>query len=351
LLVTKHGWAKTDKTTLAKLRATTKVQREFIKSHGDYSKASASLSKALEFFDEVCTNRGNKFYGKFNQCVTQTHRLSSSGRPLKCADGKKRGVQFQNLAREYKKLFRAARPGSVLVETDGAQLEFRVAGHLGRDEQVRQDVAAGADIHRFTASVFNHCDEKDVTDKQRTAAKAETFGPLYGRTHGSQKQLEYIEAFQNKYKGVNTAQRGWVTEVLKTQELRTATGLRFYFPGTKVLHNGDITNRTNIFNYPIQSFATADIIPISLVYTFWRTRGYAKIVNTVHDSVVAEVREKDVDKYVDASISCWGSDTYRYLKDVYGLEMFVPLGMGAKVALHWGDTKDEQKFTLEQESK
>jgi DNA polymerase I len=343
---TAAGGRMTDSDTLAALKASTPEQRAFLEQKQEHATASARLTKSLEFFADVCENHDGVFRGRFNQCVTQTHRLSASGRPIKCKDGKKRGVQFQNLPREYKKLFTAKKPKHVVIETDGAQLEFRVAGSLSKDDQILRDVTEGADIHRSTASAMLGIDEAKVTDKQRTEAKADTFGPMYGRLFGTKKQLAYIEYFQLKYKALNDTQNAWVSEVLRTKQLRTATGLIFYFPEAKIRHDGAVEGRTNVFNYPIQSFATADIIPISLAYTFWTTRDYAKLVNTVHDSVVAEVHEDDIGLYKSDSIDCWGRQTYRYLDMVYGIKLHVPLGLGIKVASHWGDTKNEEKIHL-----
>jgi len=107
---------------------------------------------------------------RFNQTQTATHRLSSSGTDYSC--------QFQNFPRAYKPVFKARHEGWLVGEGDGAQLEFRVAAHLGRDEVALNDCRTGADIHRFTASVLNNCKEEEVTKEQRQAAKADTFKPL-----------------------------------------------------------------------------------------------------------------------------------------------------------------------------
>lgn len=343
---TKSGLRATSKAVLAGLKATTKEQKEFVKLRAEYGQADARITKALDFFRRVCSEHGGRFRARFNQAVTRTHRLSSSGRRIEFADGKALGVQFQNLPREYKRLFRANEQGRVLVEVDGAQLEFRVAGQLGADARVLQDVESGADIHRFTASVLGHKPEAEVTDKERTAAKSHSFKPLYGGNSGTKRELEYYKAFREKYAGVFNTQTGWTHEVLNTGKLRIASGLVFYWPGTKMSHDGYIDNTPSIFNYPVQSFATADIIPVSLAYTFWGAKDLdVKIVNTVHDSVVADVDEDDVEAYREVVKDAWLDKTYAYLEKVYGITMAVPLAIEMKASTHWGDTKDSFKFT------
>lgn len=342
-LRTKNGHYITNKTALAKLAAKTPQQKEFLKLRAEFGIVDAALSKSLEFFWGVCAEHGGHFRARFNQCVTQTHRLSSSGRRLSFRDGAERGVQFQNLPRTFKRLFRAAAPDHLVVESDGAQLEFRVAGELGQDVQVKQDVEEEADIHRFTASVLKRKPESEVTSKERTAAKAHTFKPLYGGEMGTKREMEYYKAFREKYPGVTATQEGWLGTVLRTKQLRTASGLIFYWPEAKMSHDGYVPIKPSVYNYPIQSFATADIIPISLVYTFWemKARGIrGKIVNTVHDSVVAEIHKDDVDKYHELVKECWLDKTYRYVDKVYGRKMWVPLGVGFKAGEHWGEGEE-----------
>jgi DNA polymerase-1 len=151
---TAAGGRKTDKATLGNLKANTPEQKRFVELLGEYAKVSARLSKSLNFFKGVCEEYGGTFRARFNQAVTQTHRLSSSGRRLKFKGGSG-GVQFQNMPREYKRLICARDPDYVVVEVDGAQLEFRVAGEVSHDPQVHHDVETNADIHRYTASVLN----------------------------------------------------------------------------------------------------------------------------------------------------------------------------------------------------
>lgn len=324
--------------TLSGLPATTPEQKRFKTIYAEFNKADAALTKNLEFFKRVVEEQDGRFQASFNQSRTQTHRLSSSGRRTVFRDGKARSVQFQNFPREYKRLFRAP-SGYVIAEADGAQLEFRVGGSLARDPQVLEDAVTGADIHRYTASVIFKKPENEVTSKERTAAKSRTFKPLYGGTKGTPREEAYYRAFQEKYRGLFDEQTRWTHTVLKEGMLKTASGLVFYWPDTKMTGRGWITNTPSIFNYPVQSFATAEIIPVSMIYTFWeaKRRGLdARIVNTVHDSVVAEVAEKDVDKYREVVIESFLDRTYKYILDVYGVDLYVPLGVEFCAGDRWG---------------
>ena len=74
-----------------------------------------------------------------------------------------------------------------------------------------------------------------------------------------------------------------------------------------------------------------------------------RLVNTVHDSIIAEVPPDEVDLFVEIARLSFIDDVYDYLQRVYGIHFSVPLGCGIKIADHWGDTKDEQKYEASEE--
>lgn len=338
-LRTPAGGRKADSGTISKLVARTQRQRDFKRLYIQQTKLSARITKNLEFFKAVCERYDGKFYGRFNQTVTQTHRLSSSGRHVDVGKGKSRGVQFQNFPREYKSLFKARHEGWEMGEGDGAQLEFRVGTFLGQDPQGYEDIVNGADIHQFTASILE-CSRQD--------AKTHTFKPLYGGQSGTKKQIAYYDAFRNKYNKIYETQRGWTYEVLKTKQLITPWGLRYYWPDTRMTASGFITNTPSIFNYPVQALATAEIIPIAVVYFWHRLRAAGArsfVVNTIHDSIISEIHPEERELFKELVVQALTNDVYFYLDKVYGLKFNVPLGAGIKIAKHWGEG-EETKVTV-----
>jgi len=344
---TSSGRPKTDKGTLQSLSAKTELQKSFVKLRTAYGKAEAALSKSLEFFYGVCEQYGGTFMANFNQTRTKTQRLSSSGRRLSFVDGKDRGVQFQNLAREYKRLFWAGDDDYFMVEADGAGLEFRIAGDLAQDKVALADILnPDHDPHTYTATIIKQISPEEVTKSIRTDAKKHTFKPLFSTgKSGTKAEVRYYQDFKQRYAGITAMQEHWIAEVMRTGQLRLPSGLIAYWNLT-VSPSGYIEGSNEIRNLPIQSFATADIIPVSLTYTFWRARHSvdAKLLNTVHDSVVAKVHKKDLDKYRKIVVTSFLADTYSYLDKVYGHRMFVPLGVGLVVGTHWGEG-EEEKFS------
>lgn len=342
---TDAGGRRTDADTVARLKAVSKPQQEFVRLFEDYGSLKVN-TKALEKMWQCCLDTPEDkvpiLYARYNQSVTQTHRLSSSGAKYK--------LQFHNFNRAFKGLFCARTELWLVGEGDGAQLEFRVAVHLGRDVQGGKDIRDPTfDAHYQTATILLRKDRSQVTKGERQDAKPLTFKPTYGGQSGTKAQREYFKFFQRRYNGLYATQTGWTYTVAQHKELVTETGLRFYWPDTKVQADGYITNKTAIFNYPVQSLATADIIPIGLVCCYYRMLDlglHSFLVNTIHDSIIGEIHpdeESIFRRLVELSLT---RDTFSYLWKCYGIRFTVPLGCESKVGTHWGTGKEE-KFDLD----
>lgn len=358
-LVTAKGLPKTDVKTLEKLRADSTEQVAFLKLYKRRNKLDSLLSKNLEFFKLVCQQKGGKFYGNINQGFTQTHRLASTGRPIVFEGLKKgKGIQFQNMPRNYKKLFAAHDPDYVDAEADGAQLEFRVGAEMANDEAGSQMIINGDDVHADTAKVFVdwnaagrkplHPDFIGLDLKQaRQPAKPFTFMPMYGGNGKHPAENEYAQFFRAKYHGIAGMQKDWCLEVLDTGKLRTPYGLIMHWPGTRMSRSGYIDNTTNISNYPIQGFATAEIIPIALVYFWHRSRNYRIVLwNTIHDSIASRVHKDEIEIYKAISKQSFTYDVYKFLREVYEYDFKLPLGVGIKIGDHWGVAPYEENWDV-----
>lgn len=355
-LKTAKGAYKTDAKTLDKLKPTTDEQRNFIKLYRRRNRLDSLISKNLEFFRLVCEQRGGKFYGNINQGFTQTHRLASTGKAI-LFEGQKtpRGAQFQNMPRQYKGLFTAHDEDYVCMEFDAAQLEFRVGTEMGNDAAGLDMLENGKDVHSDTAKVFVDWNQNNPTKQHddfvgitsyaagRQPAKAQTFKPMYGGMGSNDAEREYCKFFKQKYNGIATTQKNWCLEVLDAGKLRTPYGLIFYWPGTRMSRTGYIDNTTNISNYPIQGFATAEIIPIALAHFWHKTRHLrVEVFNTIHDSICARVHKDDVEEAKQIAKVCMTTDVYNFLRNVYKYDFKVPLGVGFKVAKNWGATNVEE---------
>lgn len=327
-------------------KATTKKQKEFKQIRARYSKINAALTKSLnKFFDCVNQTEDHILTAVFNQAITATQRLSSSGRNFK--------TQFQNFARIFKPLFNARRKGWKITEIDQAQLEYRVAVFLGQDAAGLADILNKVDAHAFTAEhIFG---DKFINSQgaerseMRTDAKSRTFKPLYGGQSGTTAEKKYYKAFQEKHKGITEVQNKWKMSALNTGEVRIPSGLIFYFPNTRVTSTGYITNTTNICNYPVQSFATADIVPIGVTYQWYlmiAAELQSFLINTVHDSSITETHPDEIEQVQQIGEYAYVDVVYKYLNKVYNVDFNVPLEAECKTSDYWSDSEHWRKTYL-----
>tara|TARA_R100000657_G_C4679620_1_gene127343 strand:- start:1857 stop:2594 length:738 start_codon:yes stop_codon:yes gene_type:complete len=223
--------------------------------------------------------------------------------------------------------------GGKILEGDYAQLEFRVAGFLADDDQIYADVKNNVDVHSFTAKILG---------VSRQVAKADTFKPLYGGVLGTPKQMQYYRAFKEKYNGVTRWHRQLINEALETRHVTLPSGRSYYFPNTERMPSGSVSNATAIKNYPVQGFATADLLPISLIKLdeLLTIRNLKSIIcNTVHDSIVLDVypdeEEMAIETLKDAML-CLPEETQRR----YGVRYDMPIGIELKMGNNWLETKE-----------
>lgn len=317
------GGFKTDKDTLEqRLDDLTGEARDFVESYIRYSAIRTYLSN---FVDGIANNLDSNGYihPEFMQCVTATGRLSS------------RSPNFQNMPRGSTFVIRKVvvsrwRGGSIL-EGDYSQLEFRVAGFLARDPQAYIDVKEGTDVHSYTASIIG-CSRQD--------AKAHTFKPLYGGVTGTDAQQRYYQAFKDKYAAVTEWQDKLQKEAVENKYIVLPSGREYHFPDTKWTKWGTATNRTAICNYPVQGFATGDLLPCALIELKRLIREHklnSVICNTVHDSIVMDVYPTEEEMCVklmrQAMLSIPEITSKRY-----SLEYDMPIDIELKIGKNWLDT-------------
>lgn len=345
---TETGQRSTGAKVLAALSAKSAAQREFLGLYREQSKLADAISKSLRFFKGVCEEQDGHFYADLNQTRTATHRLSSTGIPSAFGS-----VQFQNLAKAFKRLFKASRKDWLIAETDGSQLEFRVAAFVGQDPQAMEDIGnPDFDAHITSLAAMEDSSYEDLlrdyrggnpkTKKLRDGAKPDTFKPLYGGSKGTKRQERWFKEFKRRYAALEAVQKSWVGEALTDKKVVTPWGMIFFFPNARMSSSGYVNVGNAVYNYPIQSLATAEIIPIAIVF-LWHMihaeglQNKIKLINTVHDSVVVELDPAVVTQYKRIAEECFTTRVYDYLKRVYSLDFNVPLGCETKIGKFWGE--------------
>lgn len=241
-----------------------------------------------------------RIHTSYHQAVAATGRLSSS-------DPNLQNIPIRNAeGRRIRQAF-VAPAGNVILAADYSQIELRIMAHLSADQGLSQAFAENQDIHRATAAEVFGLAPQEVADDQRRSAKAINFGLIYGMSaFGLAKQLnisrglaaDYIERYFQRYPGVLRYMDE--TRALAAEQgfVETVFGRRLYLPeiNAKAVPRRQAAERTAI-NAPMQGTA-ADIIKLAMisVQQWLPASGLdARMIMQVHDELVFEVAESDVD--------------------------------------------------------
>ena len=104
--------------------------------------------------------------------------------------------------------------------------------------------------------------------------------------------------------------------------------------------NGKVSNFTQIKNYPVQSFATADIVPVVLMEIEKQlSKLQSCIVNTVHDSIVIDVHPEEKQK-VTFILRGINTNMKAIIDNQFKIDFNVPLKLDMKIGNNWLDTHD-----------
>ena len=292
---TKSGYS-TDAQTLEELRPYSPIiddileYRQVTKLHGTYAAVLPTVA-----------DKNQRIHTDFKQALTATGRLSS-------AEPNLQNIPIRTkMGRQMRKYF-IAKDGYSLVDADYSQIELRLLAHISGDYTMRESFISGEDIHRRTAAAVFGIPEEQVTEEMRKRAKAVNFGIVYGiggfslaKDIGTSvaEATQYIKNYKMNYPEIDR----YLDEVVKGAErdgyTTTAFGRRRYIPEINS-QNGNLRafGRRVAMNAPIQGTA-ADIMKLAMLRVdeaLKRENLDAKIVMQVHDELVVEVKDEQIEK-------------------------------------------------------
>ena len=268
---------------------------EFLQKMSRLNAISTYLDSFIQGI-ETWTRADGLLHTNMNQCITATGRLSSSN------------PNFQNQPKRgfpVRKAVVSRFEDGIVIEADFSGLEFRVAGELSRDPQIIEDILTGKDIHKQTASIINQTDASNIDKDQRQAAKAYTFAPLYGGMGAGEPEhiRNYFSQFFVIYEGLAAYQKRLMDGVVRNGIVQTPSGRQYFWPNAKRTRNGRITNATQVVNYPVQGFATGDLVPLACIRAhqkFKELNLVSKLILTVHDSIVVDCHKDELEQVKEA---------------------------------------------------
>ena len=280
----------------------------------------------------------------------------------------------------------------VIMEVDFSQLEVVVLALLTGDEQLKDDVKH-RDMHCVTASIIHHVDYDKVYKavkvdgdpswtKKRKDAKAPSFQLQYGAgaksiaplfSNSEAKAKQFITDYYKRYTGVQQWQQDVMEEFKRS---RTSIGKHTPkgFPSRQCTYISPTGRRyiimeedspqwavdlykatggkkgsyttispTKAKNFAVQGTATGDYVPFCLGKLYREIKNSqiasdALLINTVHDSIVLDVKKKVLDNAVEL-VYCVLTQTPKQFSEEFGVVVDVPLGFDISVGASLNETK------------
>ncbi len=266
-----------------------------------FSKLRSTYSEAL--VDQINPNT-NRIHTSYSMVGTSTGRLSSSepnlqNIPIRTEEG-----------RLIRKAFES-KENHLLLSMDYSQIELRLIAHIASEKSMIEAFNNNLDIHADTASKVFNVPIKDMDSTIRRSAKAINFGIIYGISpFGLAKQLSctnseakyFIDSYFKRFPNI----REYMEKIKK--ELYENGFVETLF-GRKININGIDSKNQNLrffaerqaINAPIQGTA-ADIMKLAMVKlsnNFINRNSDTKILLQVHDELVFEVHENELENEID----------------------------------------------------
>lgn len=308
------------------------IQHELPREILEYRNLFKIKSTYLDTLPDLINPRTGRIHTSLNQTVTATGRLSSSEPNLQ-------NIPIRGeLGKRIREAF-IAEEGNLLLSADYSQIELRILAHLAQDEILIDAFKRGEDIHTRTATEIFRLPPEAITPDMRRQAKTVNFGIIYGMSpYGLSVELgitpgqakEIIDRYFETHRGVKdfiernleeAKKKGYVTTILCRQ--RPIPELM-----NQNLNVVQLGERLAI-NTPIQGSA-ADLIKLAMVNIskrFKETGSLAKMILQIHDELVFEVPEEEVDRIMEI-----------VKKEMEGvIEFSVPIKVDIGVGRNWSE--------------
>ena len=299
----------------------------------EYRKLSKIYSTYAEGLQKYICSDG-RIHTLFNQCATQTGRLSSS----------EPNLQNISVRDEQGRIIRKAflpEDGHVLISSDYHQIELRMLADMADETSMIDAFNNDIDIHTKTAMDVFGVEQDDVTKEMRRRAKTVNFGIVYGISDfGLAEQLgisrreaaEFIDTYFEKFPKIRTYMNSLVEFCEKNGYVPTICGRRRTIPQ---IHDKNRMMREfgkrAAMNAPIQGSA-ADLIKIAMIHIdrMMKEAGVrSKMILQVHDELIFDVPEDETERMKELIVTGM----------VNAMKLKVPLTVECSVGKNWYEAK------------
>lgn len=273
-----------------------------------------------------------------------------------------------------------------IVEIDFSQLEVIGAASISGDPMMKKDILDGIDSHSQSASWLNPHTYEEILEgykagdvyftKMRKNAKAPRFELQYGA--GAKSIAEnngiplhtaqgFIDQYYDRYKVLKQFQNAVMEQVEASAkpygmymnnkypsmvgEFVSVTGRRYRFisnDAPEFLQKKGITTTfspTQTKNYPMQGFATGDIVPEMLGKVHSCIAGESMLlkwclpINTIHDAIIFDIHVDHLN-VACSTLKRTMELVPECMKDRFGLTLDLPFKCDVEVGLNWNEMKN-----------
>ena len=285
-----RGQYSTDESTLLDIAWKHPIIDEIL----EFRAAKKLLSTYIEPFPQYISPVDGRVHTTFNQALTATGRLSSSGPNLQNIPIRtERGMQIR-------RAFIPGTPDGLILSADYSQIELRIMAHLSCDSHLLEAFNNGLDVHTATAAKIFRKSPEEVSATERRIAKTANFGIMYGiSAFGLAERLRISRSEAKKiiddYFASFPSIRAFINDTIEfcrgNGYVETLFGRRRYLPDI------DAKNQTlkalaerNAVNAPIQG-TSADIIKLAMIRLDERLREEklkTRMVLQIHDELLLD---------------------------------------------------------------
>ena len=220
----------------------------------------------------------------------------------------------------------------MLIQADAKALEWWTAVWLSQDPVGLEEIHKGVDLHTENQKAFGL--------PSRLIAKKYLFRTIYrGSSYAFSKDPEFMttsssvkfwdgigQKFFSKYAGLNATHSRWAQRVVAGLPIVGPQGREWLFE-MKRNYRGDLeVPWTTLTNHPVQGTGH-DIMAIIRVSFFNRLKKQnlqARLIGTIHDSILVDTPEENVDAVVGLFESCF-EDMPDNFNRMFGVRPNIPL--------------------------
>jgi len=382
---TPSGTASTDSEAIGYLvdQAISEQQSQFIDKILDYKK---KLKLITTYYQPI--ERWTRYDGRVHTNYSlgkQRNEESSGGTVTGRLSSNNPNLQNIPRGKEHRGMFRASE-GFILLDGDFSQLELRVAAYLSQEPVMMDAFNNGLDIHTAVMADLtkvpydelvaklkddNHKDYETLKN-DRVAIKRINFGILYGVQAkrlqrllrielGISYDLDYCKELINQWLNKYGKIREWINaqkiQAVANGYVAMPLGQRRRLPQASFDKTKEAAHAlAQATNFPVQSLASwiclIGLIILDNYFEEHKDKIDGHIVMQVHDSVTSEIKLLNPNIFTDNSFihisnqmqlediqedvsKIMEQDTLQYIRDVFGVNINVPLVFETKISERW----------------